>query len=238
MITTRDKLIIDLLQRQGFCFYKDITKKFFPSEVSACNRLKKLSEKGWITIEPIHSFDFFKTIDNCSLHLIGDNKKIVRLNDKHKISKRKPSQWQMKQQVVLFSLKERFENTLGQTAIFKNEINVKPTFYNGDYEPLPDFYIKGENYKLAVELDLHLRRNSRYHLKMSQYEGSSFTHVLYFITNNRRMSSFVRDFKFRRYIAIAHYSDVKELISYRYGIISLDEWLEKDLNPRSKSRRF
>ena len=67
---------------------------------------------------------------------------------------------------------------------------------------------------------------------------SSFTHVLYFIINNRRMTSFVKDFKYRRYIAIAHYSDVKELISYRYGIISLDEWLEKDLNPRSKSRRF
>ena len=27
MITGRDKLIIDLLQRQGFCFYKGITKK-------------------------------------------------------------------------------------------------------------------------------------------------------------------------------------------------------------------
>ena len=239
MITERDKLIIDFLQGQDFCFYKDITKRFFPSEVAACNRLKKLSNKGWITIESIRSTNLSDIMDdNCSLHLIGQNKKIVRLNSKHKIIKRPVSRWQIKRQVVLFSLKERLENFLGQRAVFKNEISVKPTFYNGDYEPLPDFYIKGENYKLAVELDLHLRRNSFYHLKMSQYEGSSFTHVLYFITNNRRMTSFVKDFKSRKYIAIAHYSNVKELISHRYGIISLDKWLEKNLNPRSKSSRL
>ena len=36
MITERDKRIIDLLREQDICFYKDITKKFFPSEVAAC----------------------------------------------------------------------------------------------------------------------------------------------------------------------------------------------------------
>ena len=238
MITIRDRQIIGFLQAWGFCLYKDITKKFFPSEVAACNRLKKLSDKGWITIEPIRSFYLSRNINESSLHLMGDNKKIVKLNNKHKIIKRKPSLWKLEQQLILLSMKDRLESALGQTAVFKDEVTIRPTFYNGDYEPLPDFYIKGENYKLAVELDLHLRRNSRYHLKMAQYEGSSFTHVLYFITNNRRMTSFVRDFRCRRHVAIAHYSDVKELICYRYGIISLDEWLEKDLNPRSTSPRF
>ena len=235
MITRRDKQIINLLQEQDFCLYKDITKKFFPSEVAACNRLKKLKDSGWITIEPIRSFYVSKNINDLSLHLMGDNKKIVRLNNKHKIIKRKISRWKMEQQLILFSLKDRLENFLGQTAVFEHEVSVKPTLYNGDYEPLPDFYLKGERYKLAVELDLHLKRNSRYHLKMAEYGGSSFTHVLYVVTNIRKMTYLIKTFKSRRYIAIAHYSDVEDLISYRYGQISLGEWLEKNLKPSSCS---
>ena len=238
MITVRDREIINLLQDREFCLYKDITKKFFPSEVSACNRLKKLSDRGWITIEPIRYFYLLKNVNPLSLHLMGDIKKIVRLNAKHRIIKRKPSPWRIEQQLILCSIKERLENILNQASVFKHEVIARPTFYNGDYEPLPDFYIQGERYKLAVELDLHLRRNSRYHLKMSQYKGSSFTHVLYFISNIKRMNSFLRDFKYRKYIGIAHYFDVEEIMSYRYGKISLDKWLEKDINPRSKSRQF
>lgn len=227
MITRRDEQIISFLQNWDFCLYKDITKKFFPSEVAACNRLKKLRDSGWITIEPIHSFYSSRNINAFSLHLMGDNKKIVRLNNKHRIIKKKTSKWKFEKRLILLSLKERLENFLGQKAIFKDEVFVRPTFYNGDYEPLPDFYIKGEGYKLAVELDLHKQKNIFYRLKLSEYKESSFTHVLYFITNNKRMTSFVKDFRSKWYIAIAHYNDIKELISYRYGNISLDEWLEK-----------
>ena len=88
MITTRDRQIIGFLQTWGFWLYKDITKKFFPSEVAACNRLKKLSERGWITIEPIRFFYLSRNINDSSLHLMGDNKKIVKLNNKHKKRKR------------------------------------------------------------------------------------------------------------------------------------------------------
>lgn len=58
MITERDKLIIDFLQDHDFYFYKDITKKFFPSEVATCNRLKKLRDRGWITINLFLLFIF------------------------------------------------------------------------------------------------------------------------------------------------------------------------------------
>lgn len=230
MITERDKRIIDLLQEQNICFYKDITKKFFPSEVAACNRLKKLSAKGWITIEPVRSANLLSIMDdNCSLHLISHNKKIVRLNDKHKTIKRKVSRRKIKHRIVLLSLKERLENFLGQVAVFKSEVEVKPTFYNGDYEPLPDFYLKGENYKLAVELDLHLQRNSRYHLKIAKYGKSSFTHVLYFVTNAKKMSPLIRDFSYRKYVGIACYNNEQEILCHRYGRVSLDEWLKKNL---------
>ena len=169
------------------------------------------------------------------MHLIGQNKKIVRLNSKHKIIKRPVSRWKIKRQVVLFSLKERLENFLGQRAVFKNEISVKPTFYNGDYEPLPDFYLKGRNYNLAVELDLHLKRNSRYHLKIAEYGKSRFTHVLYFVTNIKKMNSLIRTFNYRKYVGIAHYTNEQEIFCYRYGVIALDEWLKKSVKLSSDS---
>lgn len=108
--------------------------------------------------KPIPSFYFSHNIDDESLHLIENNKKIIKLNNKHKIMKRKISQSRIKRQLILFSLKERLENFLNQKAVFEHEIIVKPTFYNGDYEPFPELYIQGEGYKLAIELDLHLKK--------------------------------------------------------------------------------
>ncbi|MDE0092497.1 MAG: winged helix-turn-helix domain-containing protein, partial [Oligoflexia bacterium] len=60
ILTERDNLIINILQQQDFCFYKDIANKFFSSEPSASLRLKKLKEKGFIRIESIYSPSFNK----------------------------------------------------------------------------------------------------------------------------------------------------------------------------------
>ena len=91
ILTERDNRIIRLLQKQDFCFYKDIANKFFTSELSASLRLKKLKEKGVIRIESIYSSSFNKIMDTSSLLFIGGNKKVIRLNNKYKVIKRKPS---------------------------------------------------------------------------------------------------------------------------------------------------
>ncbi|MDE0118804.1 MAG: hypothetical protein OXM55_02205 [Bdellovibrionales bacterium] len=238
MITGRDRRIINFLQDRDFCLYKDITTKFFPSEVSACNRLKKLSDRGWITIEPIQHFYLSKDIKLLSLHLMGDNKKIVRLNRKHKIIKRGVSCWKTEQQLILFSLKERLENILGHRA----DLNMRSLrdlhFTMGTMSLCLIFILKVKVISWPVELNLHLRRNSRYNLKMSQYEGSSQSYVLYIVTNAKKITRFIKNFRSYKYVGIAHYFDVQKLISYWYGEISLCEWLKKDLNPRSPSPRF
>ena len=96
ILTKRDNLIISLLQQQDFCFYKDIEKNFFPSSATASLRLKKLKQKGLISIEPIHSPSFNKIMDQASMPFIGNNKKVVYLNNKFKIIKRKTSNWKIK----------------------------------------------------------------------------------------------------------------------------------------------
>ena len=59
-LTFRDKLIIETLKNQDFCFYKDIEKSFFPSKYSAYKRLKELKENRFIVIEPFQFFLFKK----------------------------------------------------------------------------------------------------------------------------------------------------------------------------------
>ena len=50
ILTERDNRIIRLLQKQDFCFYKDIANKVFTSEPSASLRLKKLKERRMIIV--------------------------------------------------------------------------------------------------------------------------------------------------------------------------------------------
>ena len=228
ILTERDNLIISLLQQQDFCFYKDIEKNFFPSSAAASLRLKKLKQKGLISIESIHSSKFNKIMDKSSMPFIENNKKVVYLNNKFKIIKRKTSNWKIKHQLLLFSLKERLEKLLEEKVFFENDIrDLRETLYNGKREPLPDLYIKGEDYKLAIELELHIKSKGRYFRKTSEYRNSRFTHVLYFVTNIKKMDYFIRSFKSYRYIGIAHYGRVDELICYWYGKLSLLDWLKK-----------
>ena len=228
ILTERDNRIINLLQQQDFCFYKDISNNFFPSSATASLRLKKLQRQGLITVEPIYSPHFNKIMDKASMPFIGNNKKVVYLNNKFKIQKRRFSKWKIKHQLLLFSLKERLEKLLNKKALFENDVrDLRETFYSRKWEPLPDLYIQGGGYKLAVELELHIKSKDRYIRKSSDYRKSSFTHVLYFITNIKRMGFFVKFFKSYKYIGMAHYGRVDELICYWYGRLSLLEWLKK-----------
>lgn len=227
-LTGRDKQIIDLLQNQDFCFYRDIKKKFFSSDASACNRLSKLKNQGHILIEPVDFHVLKRNLDDSSLGLIGRNLKIISLSDKCHLKKRKSSDWKKTHQLFLFSVKERLEKLLDKEAIFENQVkDLKGTLYTGRYEPLPDFYIKGEDYKLAIELELHLKTRRLYFLKMAEYRRSRFTHVLYVTAHIRKMQRLIRAFQSRKYISIAHYSNLEEVISHRYGNLTLLEWLRK-----------
>ena len=227
-LTGRDKLIIDLLQKQDFCFYSDIKKKFFSSDSSACNRLSKLKNQGYILIESVDLPSLKKTIDDSSMGLIGRNLKMISLSDKCHLKKRKSSYWKKTHQLLLFSVKDRLEKLLNNKAVFDNQIkDLTNTLYTGKYEPLPDFYMQGEDYKLAVELELNLKSRKLYFLKMAEYRRSRFTHVLYVTAHIRKMQRLIRAFQSRKYISIAHYSNLKEVISHRYGNLTLLEWLKK-----------
>ncbi len=225
-LTTRDKLIIDALQKQDFCFYTDIKRHFFSSHSSACNRLTKLKRHGYIQIEPLKYFNLKKNLDKFSTKLIGRNLKVISLSDKCSLIK--TSSWKRTHQLLLFSIKERLENLLETEAVFENQIrDLKNTLYNGNYEPLPDFYLKKDGFKLAVELELNLKSQNRYFLKMSEYRRSRFTHVLYVSSHMKKMQKLIRTFRYKKYIAISHYSKIEEVTSHRYGKLPLLEWLGK-----------
>ena len=227
-LTLRDKLIIETLRNQEFCLYKDIKNKFFSSKTSASNRLNKLKEGGFLVIEDIKPSYMKEPLDNSTLGLVGRNLKIISLSEKCYLQKRIPSVWKKRHQLLLFSVREKLEKSLGVEALLENEIrDLKETLHNVDYEPLPDFYIKGEGYKLAVELELSLKSQGRYFLKLSEYKNSRFTHVLYVSTHIKSLQRLLRTFRFRRYIGITHFSEVETVTSHRYGKQSLIDWLKE-----------
>ena len=226
-LTLRDKLIFETLKNQEFCFYKDICKSFFPSKSSASQSLKRLVKSGHIVIEPVEKFNK-NYFDDLSVSLFSNNHFVIRLGDKYKTLERKPSYWKRTHQLLLFSVKERLEKLLSKEAIFENQIKeLKHTLYDRDFQPVPDFYIKGEGYNLAVELELNLKSTSRYFFKMSEYGKSNYSHVLYVSTHGKKTSKLINIFKYKKYIGIAHYADLEKLVSYRYGKQTLLDWLKK-----------
>ena len=227
-LTVRDNLIIETLKNQDFCFYKDIERHFFSSPYSAYKRLNELHKGNYILIKTLKHLYLKKNIDSSLMNLIGNNRKYICLGEKFKIFRRTPSLWKINHQLLLFSLRKRLESILNIQAVFENQIrDSKRTLYDRTFEPFPDFYFQGEDFKLAVELELSLKSQKRYFLKMSEYRKSSYSHVLYVITDNKKTSRLVETFHYQKYIAIAHYLNLEKVISYRYGNLSLMEWLKK-----------
>ena len=227
-LTKRDKLIIETLRKQDFCFYKDIQRRFFPSGFSASRRLNCLKKHGYISIEPLSGLKLEKSLDQISLETVGQNLKLISLSDRCHALRRTTSSWKRTHQLLLFSVRERLEKLLEAEAVFENQIrNLRHTLYDRSFEPYPDFYLKGEDFKLAVELELNLKSQSRYSLKMSEYRDSSYSHVLYIVTHAKKINRLIKLFQHRRYIGVAHYSKVEEIISYRYGEMPLIRWLRE-----------
>ena len=225
----RDKLVIEALINQDYCFYNDISKKFYPSLSSASHGLRRLVEGGYVSIEPVKNLKGNKALDDLSFNFLRDNKKALRLGEKYKILRGKVSPWKKTHQLLLFSLKERLEKLLGTKAFFENQIkDLKETLYNGKHEPLPDLCFKGKYFKLAIELELNIKTKRRYFLKMSEYRNSSYSHVLYVTAQGKKMDKLIRDFSYGRYIAISHYMRLEEeIFSNRYGRMTILEFLKK-----------
>ena len=98
------------------------------------------------------------------------------------------------------------------------------------------FILKVKVIKLAVELELNLKSQSRYFLKIAEYKNSRFTHVLYVATHIRSLQRLLRTFSYRRYIGISHYSEVETVSSHRYGKQSLLNWLKERTKMISKEK--
>lgn len=225
----RDKLIIETLINQDYCFYKDISRKFYPSDSSASHGLKRLIKGGFISVEPVEKVKREGSLDDLSFNFLRNNKKALLLGDKYQVLRAKVSPWKKTHQLLLFSLKERLEKLLKTRAVFENQIrDLKETLYNGKYEPVPDLYFKGKDFKLAIELELNIKAKRRYFLKMSEYRNSSYSHVLYVTANGKKMDRLIKNFSYGKYIAIAHYLRLEEEIySKSYGRMKLPEFLNK-----------
>ena len=230
-LSKRDKQIINFIRKQDFCFYKDIVS-FFPSYSTASRRLNKLSNYGYLVIEGIQSKRFESLLDEKSLNVIGCNRKIIYLKKSHLSSYEylRLSRYKINHQVLLFSVKKKLEGILSLPAYFENEIKERRgTLESGAHEPYPDFYFRGKDFKLAVELELNIKSKNRYDLKTIDYSQSSFSHTLYIVGTLKKKNKLLELFAFKDGIGIAHYAEPENVFSYSYGKLFVLKWIRKEL---------
>ena len=230
-LNQRDKDIMNYIRKQDFCFYKDILKKFFPSYASGSRRLNKLQKNGYLRMESVREKNVLKNLDKRSLNLVERSHKIISLKKSHLDSYEylRLNQAKITHQIVLFALKEQLEKMLYVPAVFDNEIKErKGTLESGDHEPYPDLYFEGRDFKLAVELELHIKSQNRYDLKIIDYRNSSYSHVLYVVGTLRKKEKLLEYFAYKDGIGVSHYGEPEIVFSYSYGKLSLLEWLRKE----------
>ena len=230
-LTIRDKNILNFIKNQDFCFYKDIQKKFFFSPSTTSRRLNKLSRYGVLNIEYINTGKLKKVLDESSLNVIGCHKKIVFLKQSFLNTPKglKLNRSKINHQVLLFYLKDQLESILKLPAILENEIKEKRnTLESGDHDPYPDFYLKGYDFKLAVELELNIKSQNRYDLKTVDYSLSSYSHVLYVVGSLKKKDKLLEYFSFKDRIGVAHYKEPETVYSYSYGKLSILDWIKKE----------
>ena len=229
-LSRRDKEILKFIKNQDFCFYKDIRKKFFASYALASRRLNELSRYGFLNIESIDSKRLKNVLDESCLNIIGCHKKIVFLKQSFLNTPKgiKLNRFKINHQILLFYLKDRLESILKSPAILENEIKEqRGTLESGDHDPYPDFYLKGYNFKLAVELELHIKSQNRYDLKTVDYSLSSYSHVLYVVGSLKKKDKLLEYFSFKDSIGVAHYKEPELVYSYSYGKLSILDWVKK-----------
>ena len=230
-LSERDKAVMNHIRKQDFCFYKDILTKFFPSYASGSRRLNQLKKSGYLTIENFKEKNLLKVLDERSLTLIKKSNKIVYLQKSHlsNFEYIRLSRIKINHQVLLFFLKEQLEKTLLVPAVFDNEIKEnRYTLESGDHEPYPDLFFKGRSFKLAVELELNIKSQNRYDLKLIDYSNSSFSHVLYVVGSLKKKDRLLEYFAYKEGIGISHYGEPGTVFSYSFGKIPLWEWLNKE----------
>ena len=69
---------------------------------------------------------------------------------------------------------------------------------NGSYEPLPDFYLTGEDFKLAVELELSLKSQIVIFLKWVNTEGPVLLMFSMWQLISKKMQSLIKTFRYRK----------------------------------------
>ncbi len=228
ILSEKEKDIIHFVGNQEFCFLSDIRKKFFRSDSACSQKISKLRNNDFLSMIRVNQTKLKSLFSQ-----IPSNRKIIYLNKKglrkiHK--KRRPSFYKATHQVLLFQVKEKLERLLEQKGLYENELkNLKGTIYESFEEPYPDFVIKGDSYKLAVELELNLKSLDRYEKKIASYLRSSYTHILYIVLKKKMKDSLLQVFEYQDSFAVTYYNYLKQPYSRYHGNFNLKEWVNGQL---------
>ncbi len=226
MVTARDLEILKLLEAHGLATARQISNIYFPSVHTGRNRIKSLLKLGVIKKLNYNSIFDKKEFEadqclslntNDCFYSIGDLLSKLRKTVIHKDL--------INHNLLCNDVLIRIKSIIGSNC---KSFSFEKFDKNKKNEIAPDITMYGENYKLGIEVERTLKRDSfRYIHKFTHYSQSDYTHILYVCKSSEIYSEIFklsRQFPFVGATLLTYETDVS---SHK---IPLTDFLARELN--------
>ncbi len=230
VLQKRDRKLLVFLKDQRFCTFPQLRRHFFSSNASCEVRLSKLRKAGFL-----YSLSFSELLNLCKkrsglmvLRQIGVKPR-SKIYTSRKLKKVFSSHFLIHQFVlesIFFQLKKSFPHNV---FIFPTDLEkMKSSFLSRKKEPVCDFSMECEEFKLAVEIESTMKSKNRYSRRLNDYLNSIYTHALYVYITKKHKKTLRNELQKADKIGLCHYTDPFEIETFRWGVLSLKTWLKKE----------
>ncbi len=239
-LNNRDWEVLSFLEQQGYATFNQLEKRYFSSKQHCSIRLKKLRAHGYIeTNRPIELFlspqerkegKLFPYLAEYHFHHRTQIYCLSRaFRTKYAFSDTLLKRQIVIHQLLLNDLRTRLEKEIEPESILNDpKIKVVTRVEMGRHEEIrPDLSFESKGFKAAIELERTIKSKSRYYEKFLYYDSSVYTHVIYYITDRRKIEPFLKLTRQFKKIAVGYSREPEELYHNLYGRIDLKNFLLK-----------
>jgi len=239
-LTDRDWGLLAYLEEQGFATQDQLSKEFFNSKVTCRLRLGKLGEHGYIERTTLPEALRIQRLNSKSAifpHILNLN--VSRNTPLYYINRSyskgfgksrklfKPNL--VIHQLILNEVRSFLDKTLSPKWLLNDPrlALLSDIQYGRNREIIPDLSYEWDEHKVAIELERTCKSAHRYSLKLHEFRDSIYSHVIYYYTRETILKSLIRRSERNRQVAFAHYKAPNELYSPAFGVLTLNEFIEK-----------
>lgn len=223
------------LKNNGFSTFSQIRRKFFISDSTASMRLNALinanilSKKRFCDLikEPRNS----KYIPGIIEISINPNSLVYRLStvfqETFSQSSKVSDTRMLMHQLMLNDVSTQLEFQFPKAKVFVDLETSQSRVSIGNKQPLiPDLVVEIDTKRIAIELERTTKSRNEYISRMTRYNHSDFTHVLFYYSRDRQLDLLMNIVGPYRKIGFVNYFDRNYVSSKYFGKKPFHEFLQ------------